>query len=180
MQATRYSHFKHGDTRVKLNSTMRTLMLGLIGIVFLASGCTSIRSSEPAQLNNDTFMSLWQTYNDCKVASNFDEAQSGLKELSYASANKNAGDFVLPLPTKLKRFVSDPANRLAVDVHAMTAACSLHAGRLALHEGHIDAARDVFASVLDLQKNVSPYYVAQAKRHLTELERGVAVSLNIP
>ena len=165
---------------MKLNSTMRTLMLGLIGVVFLASGCTSIRSSEPAQLtNNDTFMSLWETYNECKVASKFDEAQSGLKELSYASANKHAGDFVLPLPMKLKRFVSDPANRLAVDVHAMTASCSLHAGQLALHEGYVDAARDVFASILDLQKNVSSFYVLQAKRHLSELERGVAVSLNI-
>jgi len=125
-------------------------------------------------------MSLWQTYNDCKVASNFDEAQTGLKALSYASENKHAGDFVLPLPKKLKRFVSAPANRLAVDVHAMTAACSLHAGRLALHEGQVDTARDVFASIIDLKQDVSPYYVAQAKQHLTELEQGVTVSLNLP
>ena len=166
---------------MKQTSTTRTVLLGLVSIVFLASGCTSIRPSESTQqLNNDTFMSLWQTYNDCKVASNFDEAQTGLKALSYASENKHAGDFVLPLPRKIQRFVSAPANRLAVDVHAMTAACSLHAGQLALHEGQVDAARDVFASIIDLKKDVSPYYVAQAKQHLTELEQGVTVSLNLP
>ena len=167
---------------MKQTLSTRMLVLGLMGIVFLASGCQTTRSSEVVQHDNDTFMSLWQTYNDCKVASNFDQAQSGLKELSTASLKKSMGQdgFVLPLPSKLKRFVSAPANRLAVDVQAMTAACSLHAGQLALHEGQVDAARDVFTSVITLQKDVSPYYVMQAKRHLTELERGVTVSLNIP
>ena len=168
--------------RVKQTSSIHKLIVGLVGIMFLASGCAATRSPEVAPVDNATFMSLWQTYNDCKVASNFDQAQSGLKELSSASLGKNMtqAGFVLPLPTKLKRYVSDPANRLAVDVHAMTAACSLHAGQLALHEGQVDTARDVFASILTLQKNVSPYYVAQAKRHLTELDRGVTVSLKTP
>lgn len=161
-------------------SLTRTLVLGLIGIAFVVSGCQTTRTSEVTSLNNEKFMSLWQTYNECKVASDFNSAHVGLKELfSAASMSKNAG-FVLPLPAKLKRFVSDPTNRLAVDVQAMTAACSLHAGQLAVHEGQIDTARSVFASVLSLQKDVSPYYVLQAKRHLTELEQGVSISLKTP
>ena len=167
---------------MKQLSSTRMLILGLVGIAFLASGCQTTRSSEVASLDNTKFMSLWQIYNECKVASNFDQAQPVLKELSSATSEKNGSHdgFVLPLPTKLKRFVSDPTNRLAVNIHAMTASCSLHAGELALNEGQVDTAREVFASILTLKKDVSPYYVQQAKRQLTELERGVAVSRNIP
>ncbi|MCP9452176.1 MAG: hypothetical protein NNA23_05780 [Nitrospira sp.] len=89
---------------------------------------------------------------------------------------------MLPLPTKVRRLVSDPTNRLAVDVRAMAAACSLHAGQLALYEGRIEAARELFASVLSYQKtqkDLSPYYANRAKRFLAELDGGIAVSLNL-
>ena len=168
-------------TRVNQTSPTQIVMLGLIGIVFLVSGCQTMPSSDVANLDNTKFMSLWQTYNECKIASDFDQAHSGLKQLSSAaSLKKHDGrdGFVLPLPTKLAQLVSAPPNRLAVDVHAMTASCSLHAGQLALHEGQIDAARDVFASVLTLPKDLSPYYTQQAKQFLTELEQGVVVSLS--
>ncbi|MCP9455341.1 MAG: hypothetical protein NNA18_04430 [Nitrospira sp.] len=90
--------------------------------------------------------------------------------------------FVFPLPTKVRRLMSDLPNRLAVDVRAMAAACSLHTGQLALYEGRTEEARELFASVLayqKAQKDLSPYYASQAKRFLAELNRGVAVSLNL-
>jgi hypothetical protein len=62
----------------------------------------------------------------------------------------------------------------------MTAACSLHTGQLALHQGRIDLARDVFSSVLSLEQDVSPYYAMQARKFLTELEEGFDLALKTP
>jgi hypothetical protein len=126
-------------------------------------------------------MSLWETYSSCKVASDFDQASSGLEKLSAATQIRMADEgFVLPLPMSLERLVSSPTNRLAVDVRAMTAACSLHTGLLALHQGRVDTAREVFSSILALQQDVSPYYVLQAKKYLTELEQGLDLALQTP
>jgi hypothetical protein len=173
-------------TRVKQTSPTRMLMLGmlgLMGIVFLASGCQTIQSSKLTDLDNARFMSLWQTYNECKAASDLSQASSGQKQLSsaaYAQPTNGVEGFLLPLPAKLEQMVSAPPSRLAVDIHAMTASCSLHTGQLALHEGQIDAAREAFSSVLTLPQDISPYYVLQAKRFLTELDQGIDVSIRTP
>ena len=126
-------------------------------------------------------MSLWETYTACKAASDLSQASLGMKRLTAATQLqvKNEG-FVLPLPTKLQRLVTNPTNRFAVDVQAMAAACSLHTGQLALEQGRIDLARGVFASVVTLHREESSYYVLQAKTFLTELERGIDVSLKTP
>ena len=161
-------------------SWKQTLGFGLVGVVLFASGCQTTLTPKSG-LDNTGFMSLWGTYSDCKASSDLDKASLGLKKLSDATQFHNGHDgFVLPLPTTLERLVTSPTNRLAVDVRAMTAACSLHTGRLAIDQGRIDLARDVFASVVTLHHDVSPYYVLQAKKFLTELERGTDVSLNTP
>lgn len=165
---------------MKMNRTGR---FGLVlGLVLLTSGCQSshISGLVDARHDNDRFMSLWQRYNACRIASDFGHAHMELKQLSSAALLKEQDGFVLPLPTKLQRWVSAPANRQAVDVRAMAASCSLRAGQLALHEGRIDAARDLFSSVLVHHKDVSPYYTLRAKRLLAELDRGVIVSLKTP
>jgi hypothetical protein len=124
-------------------------------------------------------MSLWETYSDCRVASELSQASAGMEKL-LAATKLQYGDagFVLPLPSPLERLVTNPPSRLAVDVRAMTAACSLHTGQLALHHGHTEMARDVFASVLKLDQDVSPYYVMQAQKFLTELEQGLDLARN--
>jgi hypothetical protein len=166
--------------KVHHTSSLRKLLLGLIGVVVLASGCQTSHSTTPVVLDNSKFMSLWQTYSDCKLASDFSQANVGMKQLSSAAVldqqNKGNDGFVLPLPAQLERLVSNPANRLAVDIQAMTAACSLHTGQLALYEGQIDEARQAFASILTLNQDLSPYYILQAKRFLTELERGIDIA----
>jgi hypothetical protein len=170
---------------VQQTSRVKKLVLGLIGVVVLASGCqTTNHSINPAVLDNSKFMSLWETYSDCKLSSDFNRASVGMKQLSSAAIldqqNNGNDGFVLPLPTQLERLVSNPANRLAVDLHAMTAACSLHTGQLALHEGQVDEARQAFTSVLTLNQSLSPYYILQAKRFLTELERGIDIAVKTP
>jgi len=105
-----------------------------------------------------------------------------MHRLSEAAVLKSTGagkdGFVLPLPSQLERLVSSPPSRLAVDVPAMMAACSIHTGELALRKGSVEVAHNAFSSVLTLGDNVSPYYIRQAKRFLTELEQGVAVAAN--
>lgn len=161
----------------------RWMPLGLIGGMVLLVGCQANLAPKPTEIDNSQFMSLWETYSTCRSASDFHQASSGMHRLSEAAALTSNGEgpngFVLPLPSQLERLVSSPPSRLAVDVHAMTAACSIHTGELALHEGSVGLARDAFASVLTLGEGVSPYYILQAKRFLTELEQGVAVSANI-
>lgn len=160
----------------------RLVLLGFMGGMFLLVGCQANLASKPTNLDNSQFMSLWETYSTCRSASDLRQASSGMHRLSEAAALKSNGEgqdgFVLPLPSQLERLVSNPPSRLAVDVQAMTAACSIHTGELALHDGRVEFAHDAFSSVLTLGEGVSPYYIRQAKRFLTELEQGVAVSAN--
>lgn len=161
----------------------RWVPLSLVGGMLLLVGCQGTLVSKPTEFDNSQFMSLWETYSSCRTAADLREASSGMHRLSEAAASKSNGEgqdgFVLPLPSQLERLVSSPPSRLAVDVQAMTAACSIRTGELALHEGSVDVARSAFSSVLTLGDNVSPYYIRLATRFLTELEQGVAVSANI-
>ena len=126
-------------------------------------------------------MSLWDTYTDCKATSDLTQASDGMKKLTAATQLRDRNDgFVLPLPTKLERLVTNPTSRVAVDVSAMASACSLHTGQIALALGRIDLARDVFASVMALHREEPSYYGLQAKTFLAELERGIDISLKTP
>ena len=166
---------------MKRAALRQRLAFGMLGVIILASGCQTNPSPKSALLDNTGFMSLWEAYTDCKVASDLSQASLDMNRLTAAAQLHDRSEgFILPLPTKLERLVTSPTSRLAVDVRAMTAACSLHTGRLALYQGRTDLARDVFASVVTLHQEESSYYVLQAKKLLTELERGIDISLNTP
>lgn len=156
--------------------------LGLlgVGVMIMATGCTSSPSTQLSESRNSGFMSLWGTYADCKSTSDFVQAASDLKQLRLAQEQEPGVQegFVLPLPMRLERLVSNPASRVAVDVEAMASACALHAGELALEQGHIDVARDLFLSVITLHEEESSYYVLKAKTLLGRLGRVVNVSFN--
>lgn len=155
------------------------LVLGLLGAVVLASGCTTGPSSQITELKNSGFMSLWNTYADCKSTSNLAQATADLTQLRSASQIAEAREgFVLPLPTHLERLVANPTSRVAVDVEAMVAACALHTGELAFNQGQIDIARDLLVSVIRLHKEEGSYYVLKAKTLLAKLGHGVNVSFN--
>ncbi len=154
------------------------LAVGLVGVTVLASGCTSGPSSQLTEQKNSGFMSLWNTYADCKSTSDLAQAISDLTQLRAASQEANEG-FILPLPTHLERLVANPTSRVAVDVEAMTAACTLHTGELALNQGQTDIARDLLVSVIKLHKEEGSYYVLKAKTLLAKLGQGVNVSFNV-
>ena len=158
------------------------IVWGLAGFMLVASGCQTSTGLKSAGLDNTGFMTLWDTYTHCRATSDLNDASTDTKNLEDAARSRYGHDgFVLPLPTKLEHLVANPTNRFAVDVRAMAAACSLHAGQLAVDRGRLDLARELFASVVSLHPHDdSSYYLSQAKTFLSELERGVDVSLKTP
>lgn len=166
---------------MKPSAVRQNLVTGLLGVILLASGCQSSPSLKPAGLDNNGFMSLWETYTDCRTTGDLSQASSDVKRLTSGAQVRTAGDgFVLPLPKRVERLISHPTDRLAVDVRAMAAACSLRTGQLAMDKGRPELAREFFTAVLALEQEDSSYYVLQAKTFLTDLERGVSISLNTP
>lgn len=165
---------------MNFDAIRRTVVVGVLGVGILASGCTSGPSSQLTEQKNSGFMSLWTAYADCKSTSDLAQATSDLAQLRSASetAEMNEG-FILPLPTHLGRLVANPTNRVAVDVKAMAAACALHTGELALHQGQADIARDLLVSIVKFHKEESSYYVLKAKTLLAKLGQGVNVSFNV-
>jgi hypothetical protein len=71
------------------------LVMGLLGTVILASGCTTAPSSQLTERKNSGFMSLWNTYADCKSTSDLTQATSDLTQLRSASQEMSEG-FILP------------------------------------------------------------------------------------
>ncbi len=161
------------------NVILKKLAIGVLGTVVLTSGCATNPSSQVSELKNSGFMSLWNTYANCKSTSDLSQAMADLNQLRSASqlAEGNEG-FILPLPTHLERLVANPTSRVAVDAEAMVAACALHSGELALNEGQTDTARDLFVSVTKLQREENSYYVLRAKVLLAKLGQGINVSFN--
>jgi hypothetical protein len=160
----------------------KQLRLGLLamGVMIMVTGCTSSPSTQISESGNSGFMSLWNTYADCRSTSDLVQAESDLKQLRSAHVQEAGGyeGFVLPLPARIERLVSNPASRVAVDVEAMVSACALHAGELALDQGHIDIARDLFVSVITLNDGENSYYVLKARNLLGRLAQGINVSFN--
>ncbi len=158
------------------------LRIGLLalGIMIIVTGCTSSPSTQISESGNSGFMSLWNTYADCRSTSDFIQAESDLEQLRSAHVQEAGGyeGFVLPLPARIERLVSNPASRVAVDVEAMVSACALHAGELALDQGHIDIARDLFVSVITLHDGENSYYVLKARNLLGRIGQGINVSFN--
>ena len=156
----------------------KAIAVAALSVLLLASGCQT-GPTRQVGLDNTGFMSLWETYTHCRTSSDLSDAYRDVRTLTQASQLRYAHDgFVLPLPAKLQQLVTNPANRFAVDVKAMASACSLHAGQLALDRGYVELAREFFSTVLALHPSEeSSYYLVQAQNYLTQLDRGVNVSL---
>lgn len=153
---------------------MRKGITSLVGILVLALttvGCQSNPMTTSVRYDNVRFMDVWSTYTHCLST---DETQTALldanklRDVSMAQLPHSVLDNLLP--TKLKSMVSQPASRLAVDIQAMAASCSLHAGDLALSAGESDLAMDQFREVLNSPAGADySYYTAQARERLWHL-----------
>ena len=162
---------------------MKNLRLIVVSILVSVAGFQTGQPVQAAAIDNGRFMSLWRTYSHCQATTDIDQLRENAVTLTNA-ANRSLSQeaFVLPLPGKLEKLVSTPAARLAVDVKAMAAACSLRAGSAAVEAGKLDVAKDLLQTVLSYQpQSEYAYYALQAKALLSELQTNVIeVTLNLP
>lgn len=157
--------------------TLRQIILLLAGLT--AVGCQSNPAVTSVRYDNVRFMDVWSTYTHCLSAEDSQVAlqdSTKLRVISRAQTTRSTLDTILP--TSLKNMVSQPSSRLAVDVHAMAASCSLHAGNLAMSAGELDVARSQFREVLQGHAESDyAYYTAQARERLTQLELTLQAAL---
>src|SRR5512146_105339 len=151
---------------------MRNHLLILAALSFLVVGCQSGQQMKQLAVDNGNFMSLWNTYSHCQNATDFEELKHDALVLGTAAKRSHSQDaFVLPLPGKLERLVTTPSARLAVDVKAMSAACSLRAGQAAVETQRFDIARELLHGILEYHPQSDyTFYSQQAKTILSELE----------
>ncbi|HNP40632.1 MAG TPA: hypothetical protein PKI24_13600 [Nitrospira sp.] len=157
--------------------TLRQIILLLAAVT--AVGCQSNPAVTSVRYDNVRFMDVWSTYTHCLSAEDSQVAlqdSTKLRVVSRAQTTRSTLDTILP--TSLKNMVSQPSSRLAVDVHAMAASCSLHAGNLAMSAGELDVARSQFREVLQGHAESDyAYYTAQARERLTQLELTLQAAL---
>lgn len=161
---------------------MRKGIISLLGILLLgltAVGCQSNPTTTSVRYDNVRFMDVWSTYTHCLSTKETQAAlldANKLREVSHAQLPSSPLDSLLP--TKLRSMVSQPASRLAVDIRAMAASCSLHAGDLAMSAGESDLAMDQFRNLLRSHAESDySYYIAQAKERLSRLELTLQAAL---
>ena len=162
---------------------MKNLQLILAGILVSVAGCQTGQPAHTAAIDNGNFMGLWSTYSHCQAASDSTQLHNDAVALAKAvNRSLSAEAFILPLPGKIKKLIATPADRFAVDMKAMAAACSLRAGTAAIEAGNLDAAKDLLRTVLSYQpQSEYAYYTLQAKALLSDLEPNILeVTLNLP
>ena len=151
---------------------MRTKHLLLASLALLVVGCQSAQSAKQSAADNGSFMSLWSVYSHCQSARNWEELQHDAVILNTSAKRTVSSEgFVLPLPGKLERLVTTPSARLAVDVKAMSAACSLRAGQAAVEARRFNVAKDLLKGILEYHPQSDyAFYSMQAKALLSEIE----------
>lgn len=155
----------------------------LIGLSMLALvGCQSAPTTMHAGLDNAKFMDLWKVYHRCQSVTDVDLIKADAAALTSAQPHPTqASGFLLPLPGTLDRLISNPSARLAVDVKAMAAACTLRGGQLALESGRLDLAKEMFHTVIVNHPQPDyAYYTTQARAGLHRIDDGFKVTLRIP
>jgi hypothetical protein len=143
------------------------LLLAML-LVYLPA-CQTNGTLRQEGLDNAAFMKVWQIYTHCVTSSNLSSAQEDSLQLRTLSHTQDGS-------TGLKSAAASP--RLAVDLKAMAASCTLHAGDIAATSGRNDKARDMFLAVLNEHSEpLYAYYAEQARTRLLKLEIGLQASL---
>jgi len=168
---------------MRLNQNIKTTTVLVMCLLVSLAGCQTSQSMKAGAMDNVSFMDLWKTYSHCQAGSDLEGLSNDAVTLASAANHAVAQEsFVLPLPKKLEEFVSQPTTRLAVDVKAMSAACSLRAGQAAVEVQRFDIARELLHGILEYHPESDyAFYSVQAKAILSELEpTSIQVSLSTP
>lgn len=152
------------------HSVSLKMMLQLGGMIILLSGCHLGVGLNNAHLDNSRFMNSWAMYTHCLNSMDLDTTQIDAEKLRELSKNLTAtSNWDIPLVRQMAGLVSQPTDRFAVDLNAMTASCTLHSGKAAVAGGYNDVAREIFHRVIQDHPTYS-YYTLQARAHLTKLD----------
>lgn len=157
---------------------MKKILL-LVGLVVMLVGHQTIQPEHSFALDNTTFMTLWSTFKHCQSSTDLDSLRVDAQRLNQAAhAPTDGKGFILPLPKQIERLVAKPVPRLAADLTAMAAACTLYTGQAALNAGRFDVATEMFRSIMESHPQAEyAYYVEQARLGLTQVGVGpVAVT----
>ncbi|WP_447980323.1 hypothetical protein [Candidatus Nitrospira bockiana] len=146
-------------------------VFALLGLLLILSGCQTAKpTAAVGAMDNSGFMSLWKTYRQCQAGTDFETMRLYAVQLETIAHQPRAMlDPDIPLPRVIRRWVSEPANRLAVDPKAMAAACTIRAGHVALSAGRWDVADEMFRAVLKYPEPGYSYYVTQARGGLAQI-----------
>lgn len=156
---------------------IRHYMTAFVLAVFVAGCQTGQPMPKSSAMDNSAFMVLWGTYRHCERGTDPELMRVDAQQLNtVATASRSTIDGDVPLPTVIRRWMSEPANRLAVDPKAMAAACSLHTGEAALSVGRYDIAGEMFSLVSKYPEGAYSYYVNQARDGLARIDVEAKVS----
>jgi hypothetical protein len=152
---------------MKAAGILNCRMWGVLLVLLTVAGCQS-SGGISTRYDNAKFMDVWATYTHCLST---DDPRSAAKysALLQERAQVQSNDSTLGdiLPAQLKQNIAQPSSRLAVDIHAMAAACGLHAGTLALSTGEHDLATSQFTQILNgYSQPEYSYYAEQALARL--------------
>jgi len=150
---------------------MRKLLI-VSSLLLTLAGCqTGNPRPSSTTLDNASFMSLWHVYNHCQSSGDLDSMRGDVTRLTLAAQTPVRDNPTLrSLIKPIKRWVSEPPTRLAVDLKAMAVACTLYTAQAALDIGRDDVATEMFSSVLSRTSQPEfTYYVEQAKVGLAQV-----------
>ena len=155
----------------------RQILAAFILSVALA-GCQAVLPDGRVPTSEDRFQNAWSLYACCLKSSDPIETETAAGRLRRVV--QVIDDARPKVPGLIERFIDQPPSRLAADPKAMWAACTLHAARTAVTQGHEPAAIGLLHAVLAASSEAeSSYYVAQARAQLSLLGAFTASSSSL-
>jgi outer membrane protein assembly factor BamD (BamD/ComL family) len=127
--------------------------------------------NHPSESQDQTVMSLWELYRDCRQSGNVETALSAARQL-----RQSADMQVVPasdLPGGLDGFVMKQPVRTTVDPKAMAASCTLQAAKVSLDAGRQEEAQQLLHAVVrNYPESEYAFYVQRAKDWMRDLPPG--------
>jgi hypothetical protein len=133
-------------------------------VVTALVGCQAFIPSAHIATTEDQFYALWTIYTRCLKSSDLGALGADADRLQRAARASALGVTTGRIPAPLPL-------RLSVDPAAMSAACAVHAGHMAVSQGQPSFARHLFRSVVSVYAAPQyAYYAEQARAGLSRLD----------
>ena len=121
-------------------------------------------------------METWNTYLHCRASAEPDEIRADLQRLNIVSSRHAESlhnhSSILLLPVAMRSLVATPLSRVAVDPHAMAAACGLHGGHVAQAAGQPLVSEELLTDVVEADEgSASAYYTVQVVHGLKRVKQ---------